>query len=663
MASGERTIKIKFDGTAAGLTRAVASAKAALKALEVQAAKNKQGMKTLDGLASRALAAGANMARLAMTMSTLASGVSIVAALGAAVSTAAGAFPLLVAGGLAAAGVMATMKLGADGIKKGFEGLTPALDTLKAKVSESFASTLVYASKNLQGLLPKLTSGFQQIASALGGVATRFTAMLAAPKQVAGLNTILSGTSQIVQNIGKFLAPVGAAFIRIGAVAMPMLVQLTGGLGNLGERFNAFVQGAADDGRLQAWIQSAIDLFRMIGSAVGTAFGIVKDVFSGLMSSGLGQLGGTLTVVLDTIRDFTSSEDGQAAIRAIGDALGAVSQAVGAVLNSGLKAIGPIIPPLATAFAALATTIGGILKAAIDWLGPALLGIATFIQQNTTWLVPLVTAVLAFAAVIKIITIVTAAWEAVQLLLNIALIANPIGIVIMAIAALIAVIILIINNLDFFRGIWDAVWKWASDIITDVVTWFHDRWNDVMGWFKGIWDAVSQWWNTLWLKIGAFVGVCVGIVKQWWSGAVDNIKGFFRGLGDFVSGIWSGIVSGAKSAVNTAIRLVNGIIHGVNNVSGLVGIPAIPDIPMLARGGTASAGRSYLVGERGPELFTPGRTGRVTNAGTTADAMGGGFPSTIELNIDLGKGIQQRVTVELDEFGRQTRRAALAGAR
>ena len=49
----------------------------------------------------------------------------------------------------------------------------------------------------------------------------------------------------------------------------------------------------------------------------------------------------------------------------------------------------------------------------------------------------------------------------------------------------------------------------------------------------------------------------------------------------------------------------------------------------LADGGTARAGKSYLVGERGPELFTPGVTGRVT-----PNEMLGGRSTNIVVNVD-----------------------------
>ena len=49
-----------------------------------------------------------------------------------------------------------------------------------------------------------------------------------------------------------------------------------------------------------------------------------------------------------------------------------------------------------------------------------------------------------------------------------------------------------------------------------------------------------------------------------------------------------------------------GLINGLSSlVAGLVGAPG------RATGGPVSAGRSYLVGERGPELFVPSSQGRV----------------------------------------------------
>ena len=61
-----------------------------------------------------------------------------------------------------------------------------------------------------------------------------------------------------------------------------------------------------------------------------------------------------------------------------------------------------------------------------------------------------------------------------------------------------------------------------------------------------------------------------------------------------------------------------------------------------ARGGPVTAGRPYLVGERGPELMVPGRNGTIVPNG----AMGGGGV-TINQPINLTTGVQQTVRAEV----------------
>src|SRR4051794_35958011 len=54
----------------------------------------------------------------------------------------------------------------------------------------------------------------------------------------------------------------------------------------------------------------------------------------------------------------------------------------------------------------------------------------------------------------------------------------------------------------------------------------------------------------------------------------------------------------------------SGLIGGLSSlIAGLVGPPG------RATGGPVSAGRSYMVGERGPELFVPSSSGRVERIG------------------------------------------------
>ncbi|MFI6308494.1 hypothetical protein ACIBCH_41930 [Amycolatopsis thailandensis] len=637
--AAERTVRIKFDGSSQGLVAAAAVAKAEMKSLQDDA---KKRSKALNDFASGVGKAARGVMDLATKAASAASVLNVLPAAVGAIATAAGALPLAVAAGFALAGAMIAVRLGADGAKRAFSQLNPQLTSLKSAVSSSFEKALLPAVRNLQTLLPKTTSGFQQIATAMGGVATKVTAVAASATGVSQINTMLSGTSRIVQNVGAFLAPVIAAFLRIGAVAVPILAQLTSGLGATGQEFNDAVQAFADSGGLEQWIRSAIDGFKAFFAVIGDVVGIISSVFGAIQDAG-GGIGGFLGPLLNTVREFLDSAEGHDTLVKFFQALNTVAGVVSGVVGALLKAIAPAIPPLASAFASLATTIGNILIPVINFLAPVLQNIANFISQNIGWITPLL--------------IILGLWAAAVWVLNAAMYANPIGLVILAIIALIAIVATIITYWDpiaeFFVGLWNTV----KDAVAAAAQWIWQRLVDAWNWIKGVWSGVTDFFSGLWNGVVSGVTRANQWIRDRFADAWNFIKGVWNGVGDFFSGIWSSIGNGLKSALNGAIRLLNGAINGINNITGAVGIPGIPNIPYLAKGGTAKGGRPYIVGEQGPELFVPGQTGRVVS---NAQTFGG--PQVIELVADLGRGITERLRFELDDADRRTYRAATAGA-
>ena len=67
------------------------------------------------------------------------------------------------------------------------------------------------------------------------------------------------------------------------------------------------------------------------------------------------------------------------------------------------------------------------------------------------------------------------------------------------------------------------------------------------------------------------------------------------------------------------------------------------NIPGLAVGGPATAGRPYLVGEKGPELFVPGSNGNVV----PNNAMGG---NTYTINVNAGVGDPRAIGQQIVEY-------------
>lgn len=165
---------------------------------------------------------------------------------------------------------------------------------------------------------------------------------------------------------------------------------------------------------------------------------------------------------------------------------------------------------------------------------------------------------------------------------------------------------------------------WTS--IKPIVDWFITVFGPVL---TAIFEVVSKTFG------GTVLGI-IGVAKTLLSTLgtiISSIVGIFKGLIDFIVGVftgdwsraWNGIKSifgnimkglGAliKTPLNAVISLINGAIRGLNKIS--VKIPSwvpgfggknfginIPKIPMLADGGYLYGGAA-IVGEAGTELLT-----------------------------------------------------------
>lgn len=100
-------------------------------------------------------------------------------------------------------------------------------------------------------------------------------------------------------------------------------------------------------------------------------------------------------------------------------------------------------------------------------------------------------ATLAQVAASKIAVLASNAWKIAQTALNFVLSANPIGIVIMAIAALVAILVAVYNNSEAFRDVCDQVWTVIKDLASAV-------WDFLVKAFEKASAVIQEAWK--WVK-------------------------------------------------------------------------------------------------------------------------------------------------------------------
>ena len=125
-----------------------------------------------------------------------------------------------------------------------------------------------------------------------------------------------------------------------------------------------------------------------------------------------------------------------------------------------------------------------------------------------------------------------------------------------------------------------------------------------------------------------------------------------------------GLIDGTKSVKDAfksmAAEIIKELyrIYVVKKITGVItGALEGSKIPLLggkANGGPVASGGSYLVGERGPEMFTPTMGGGHISPASQTNAGG----VTVVQNINVSTGVQQTVRAEIRQMMPQIAQSA-----
>lgn len=238
----------------------------------------------------------------------------------------------------------------------------------------------------------------------------------------------------------------------------------------------------------------------------------------------------------------------------------------------------------------VANILPGIFKGIGHALGlavkdiPVLGSFFEFVVKHIDIFKSLAVGIGAVVTAIKLWQIATVAMTIAQGALNAVMALNPITVVIMAVAALVAGLIYFFTQTETGRKMWEA-------FTTSIVK----AWASVSAAVKGAWDYITGTFNKLY---------------SFFSGLWNSIVGLFGSVGVRIGDAISGAVKGAINRVlSGGINLINGFINSINSVVGVINkLPGVDigkigklPIPQLAEGGVVTAPTLALIGEGGED--------------------------------------------------------------
>ena len=110
------------------------------------------------------------------------------------------------------------------------------------------------------------------------------------------------------------------------------------------------------------------------------------------------------------------------------------------------------------------------------------------------------------AAVIAVVKL----WSAAQAILNVILTANPIGVIIMAIAALIGIIVAVVRHTEGWGETWNNVMEYIKLSFQQCGAWLHKKWLEIEDFFMTGFETITIGWyklQSLWDSDSAEAGL------------------------------------------------------------------------------------------------------------------------------------------------------------
>jgi len=418
---------------------------------------------------------------------------------------------------------------GADSVEKLkhlVEGLGGSIE--QAKNSSEGLKTSLLNFNQAVGAIQNVAAAFSQVSSAVSGMTQFYAAQVEAETKLQTvMRNTMDATDDEVQSIKDLcsaqqeLGVVGADVQVAGAQELATYASKKSSLATLIPVMNDMI---AQQYGFNATQEAAVNIATMMGK-----------VFAG-QTSALSRYGYTFSEAQEQILKFGTEEEKAATLAEV------IRQSVGGVNEELAKTDAGHMVQLRNAIDDVKVQVGQMLIPFESFLTQAAeMGMAA-------------SGIIQLAQAINATGIATKAWTAAQWLLNAALDANPIGIIVMALGALAGALIYAYNHSEDFRRIVNLLWEAFKDFtmllsgivrkwLEKVITQFREASQAVMQfsrWLASteVFQAIAKWAKWIYELVIKSIEKAIGAIRtlidtfrrlfnlpSWGHSVADDLKG------------------------------------------------------------------------------------------------------------------------------------------
>ena len=428
---------------------------------------------------------------------------------------------------------------------------------------------------------PMVTGAMGAAAEMISTYAGRATKYMADFGKAFTAGGVLETGKTMLTDIGRALGSLGGAFGDVLGALNPFNTDLSNAstAGSIAaEMFNTLSEyaGAASN-RLQdvaAWLSRAAQGLRDSGAA---------NAFLGVWNRIAPTLQAVVAAIRDVVAGFLPAGSAMDTAANAGTTVGTVFRAAAGIVSSMLDALNGL--------AQWASANAAMIRAAIVGIGAAFAAfkIAPVVQGATA-------AMQNFIGALKAAKAAQQAATTAQTLFNMALNANPIGMIVTAIGLVVAALYAFFTQTETGRAAWQgfmdwlgAAWQNLVTVLQPVIDALGQLWNSAVQFASTLWEAFStrlaEIWNAIqpvlqpvidwitvqwqicgdaiklvWDTVGSAITTIVNVIKGVFDVATAVIRGDWEGAGNAVRGIWNAIGSFFSGLVGRIGSFFSGLV-------------------------------------------------------------------------------------------------------
>ncbi|MDI6496589.1 tape measure protein [Leuconostoc lactis] len=483
----------------------------------------------------------------------------------------------------------------------GVNGFANTARTASGGIGTSFTNMKNAVVNGLTNMLTAIDNGMKT--AGLGGIAAIFDQM---KQGIIASFAVINGAVQAgMVVIGGAIKGMAGIFTTVLSPALAFAKQ----------SFDVFVQGTITA------LQPMSGLLNHIKNDIDRSFdaGSATSALIGAFSQVLNVLTMVRNVVIDVVKGFLNTN----AVQSVWQAIVSVTTAVFNIIQSLVVAVGNVIGSFQSVdssksvWESLGTTIGNIVTAianvvqAVGDFTNMILAIPGATDVISALVFSIGGLVLAFkvigTAVSVVVTVINtfktavAVARGVMLAFNAALAANPLGIIVLAITAVVSALIWFFTQTQTGQAMWSSfvsflVETWNNfsatiSVITQaIVDGMQAAWNALVavleapviavvafinGGFSGLMESLPLIWANIVNNLGIVWNNIVLIASSIFPGLGTLISNIFLAIGNFFTAWGTGILEFLTIIFNGIISVITTVVNGVYNV--IVGVwNAIP---------------------------------------------------------------------------------------